>query len=213
MGGAGVEVDVTVVVVCHTPPGTVTVIVWLPGSTAVLVTMTVTTDVEVEGTGVLWVTVTISVEMAGSAVMVEAPAMQPQADEYSSRLGQLEAIGYEADVEEGVAVGMGVDGAAVDDGRGLQPRLLWLLRFMVGSMPWVGAVTTSVTVTVLVAEYWVNISMTSSVSVVVVYAVNSVVLMVTMMSVYGTVSVMVDRTTSPVGVLLAHGQSANLLSF
>ncbi len=167
VGGAGVEVDVTVVVVWYTPPGTVTVIVWEPDSMIVLETTTMTMEVDVEGTALRSVTVTISVEVAGAAVRVVGPAMHAQAEEYSSRLGQFEAIGYNADVEEGVAVSTGVDEGAVEDGRP-QPRFLWLLRFMVGSKAGVGDGTTMVTVTMLVAEYLVYISITSSSCVIVV---------------------------------------------
>jgi hypothetical protein len=164
-----VVVVVTVVVVSKSPV-VVAVIVVVAGTVMVLDTTTVTTDVEVVGMALLSVTVTTSVnpgsDMVRVAVLLTA-LMQEQADEYSSKLAQLDATGYNADVED-VTVGSAVEDVAsgtneeaeasgvdaVDrlDVVLLQPRFLGLRFFIVGSGPGVGAVTTSVTVVMRVDE-------------------------------------------------------------
>ena len=165
-------VDVTVVVLWKTPVVVVVTVV-VAGTTTVLDTTTVTTKVEVEGTAALSVTSTQVVPVGNSIVMVVVPPltalMQEQADEYSSKLGQLEAMGYSAEEEdvtagsaeegvvsvaEGEGVTAGVDAVGKLDEDGLQSRFLWPRpRFLfVGCVPADAAVTTSVTVVMLVAE-------------------------------------------------------------
>ncbi len=132
-----------------------------------LLSVTVVTSVEAAG-----VAVTVTVLLTA--------LMQAQADEYSARSAQLEATGNKAEVNEvasvveaasvvevtsGVEVASGVDSVEVAsevevasgvdsvetcDEVLLQPRFFLLLRFL--TKPAVGAVATSVTVAMLVAE-------------------------------------------------------------
>lgn len=102
-GGDVVEVTVVRVVVARAVL-TVDVRVVVAASGTVTVKYSVTTLTDVVRTGELTVMVVTDIEGRGSSVEVEALAtakMQEHADEYSSKLGQLEAMGNEAAVEDG----------------------------------------------------------------------------------------------------------------
>jgi hypothetical protein len=126
-----VVVDVTVVVVWYSP-------VVVEARVVVAGTATVTTEVEVEAMALLSVTVTTEVAPGTVTVVITSvltALMQEQADESSSGLAQVEAIGYRTEEEDvGVAADEPDEDAVIDgedpdedttveDGRP-QPRFL-----------------------------------------------------------------------------------------
>ncbi len=181
----------------------VTVAVNVEVAVAVTVSVTTNSTVDTEVKGISVVTVLgmteMTVDAASVTVCVVATAeMHAHAEEYSSRLGQLDAMGKRgAAVDDEVVVGS----EDVVDPR--QPLRCVLFFIFSRTMVLFGASRGAMVVTVArTVEYAVTVSYTSAETVTVSSMVETLVVSETMMSVYETVAVVVSRTTSADGVMV-----------